>query len=101
MHLAKGKYVSLFASICRGEYDALLSWPFSHRVTFTLLYFKNRRTRTIFYYKSAIEVFYGFKSYTMSFLDICTVTNDNVAHFLSPRAVQQFPATYVRTTTAL
>ncbi|CAM2719264.1 unnamed protein product [Rotaria socialis] len=34
---AKGKYVSLFASICRGDYDALLSWPFSHRVTFTLL----------------------------------------------------------------
>ncbi|CAF0991009.1 unnamed protein product [Rotaria sp. Silwood1] len=34
---AKGKYVSLFISICRSDYDALLSWPFSHRVTFTLL----------------------------------------------------------------
>ena len=37
MNLAKGKYVSLFICICRGEYDALLPWPFSHRVTFTLL----------------------------------------------------------------
>ncbi|CAF0995607.1 unnamed protein product [Rotaria magnacalcarata] len=34
---AKGKYVSLFICIHRGDYDALLSWPFSHRVTFTLL----------------------------------------------------------------
>ena len=34
---AKGKYVSLFICICRGEYDALLAWPFCHRVTFTLL----------------------------------------------------------------
>ena len=37
LHLAKGKYISLFICICRGEYDALLVWPFSHRVTFTLL----------------------------------------------------------------
>lgn len=29
--------MSVFICICRGEYDALLSWPFSHRVTFTLL----------------------------------------------------------------
>ncbi|UJR08471.1 hypothetical protein I4U23_012740 [Adineta vaga] len=34
---AKGKYVSLFICICRGDYDSLLVWPFSHRVTFTLL----------------------------------------------------------------
>jgi len=37
LYLAKGKYVSLFICICKGEYDALLVWPFSHRVTFTLL----------------------------------------------------------------
>ncbi len=37
MNLAKGKYVSLYICICRGEYDCLLSWPFSHRITFTLL----------------------------------------------------------------
>ncbi len=36
-YLAKGKYVSLFICICKGDYDALLAWPFSHRVTFTLL----------------------------------------------------------------
>lgn len=35
--LAKGKFVSLFICICRGDYDTLLVWPFSHRVTFTLL----------------------------------------------------------------
>ncbi|CAF0923594.1 unnamed protein product [Adineta steineri] len=34
---AKGKYVSLFICICRGDYDSLVTWPFSHRVTFTLL----------------------------------------------------------------
>ncbi|CAF1493960.1 unnamed protein product [Adineta steineri] len=34
---AKGKYVSLFICLCRGDYDSLLSWPFSHRVTFTLI----------------------------------------------------------------
>ena len=27
----------MFICICRGDYDALLAWPFSHRVTFTLL----------------------------------------------------------------
>ncbi|CAF1654076.1 unnamed protein product [Adineta ricciae] len=34
---AKGKYVSLFICICRGDFDSLLVWPFSHRVIFTLL----------------------------------------------------------------
>lgn len=29
--------MSLFVCICKGEYDALLSWPFAHRVTFTLI----------------------------------------------------------------
>jgi TNF receptor-associated factor 4 len=33
----RGKNMSLFIGILRGEYDALLTWPFSHRVTFTLL----------------------------------------------------------------
>ncbi len=36
-YLAKGKFVSLFICICRGDYDSLLVWPFSHRITFTLL----------------------------------------------------------------
>lgn len=29
--------MSLFVGILKGDYDALLTWPFSHRVTFTLL----------------------------------------------------------------
>lgn len=33
----KGKYVSLFIVLMRGEYDALLSWPFRQRITFKLL----------------------------------------------------------------
>ena len=34
---ARGKYMSLFICIMKGEYDALLPWPFHHRVTFTLI----------------------------------------------------------------
>ena len=29
--------MSLYVAVLRGDYDALLTWPFSHRVTFTLL----------------------------------------------------------------
>lgn len=35
--VARGKSVSLFGCICKGEYDSLLIWPFCHRVTFTLV----------------------------------------------------------------
>jgi len=34
---ARGEFMSLYLCLCQGEYDALLSWPFSHRITFTLL----------------------------------------------------------------
>jgi TNF receptor-associated factor 4 len=34
---AKGKFMSLFLCICKGEFDSLLSWPFSHKITVTLL----------------------------------------------------------------
>lgn len=34
---ARGKFFSLFICICKGEYDSLLIWPFSHRITFTLI----------------------------------------------------------------
>ena len=34
---ARGKHMSLFICICRGEFDNLLDWPFSHRVSFTLI----------------------------------------------------------------
>ena len=33
----RGRHLSLFVCICSGDYDALLSWPFCHRVTFTLI----------------------------------------------------------------
>jgi TNF receptor-associated factor 4 len=29
--------MSLFLCICKGDYDPLLVWPFSHRVCFTLI----------------------------------------------------------------
>ncbi|CDS38162.1 TNF receptor associated factor 3 [Echinococcus multilocularis] len=33
----RGRYLSVFICICRGEYDALLSWPFSYPITLKLL----------------------------------------------------------------
>ncbi len=33
----KGTHVSLFLVLMRGEYDDILSWPFKHRVTLTLI----------------------------------------------------------------
>ncbi|KAM4696052.1 TNF receptor-associated factor 1 [Rhinophrynus dorsalis] len=38
----KGTHVSLFFTIMKGEYDALLSWPFKHKVTFMLVDQSNR-----------------------------------------------------------
>ncbi|XP_012672097.2 TNF receptor-associated factor 1 [Clupea harengus] len=35
--VGKGTHISLFFVIMRGEYDALLTWPFRHKVTFFLL----------------------------------------------------------------
>lgn len=29
--------MSVFVGIMRGEYDALLEWPFTHKVTITLM----------------------------------------------------------------
>ncbi|XP_063000853.1 TNF receptor-associated factor 1 [Elgaria multicarinata webbii] len=33
----KGTHVSLFIVLLRGDYDALLQWPFTHKITFMLL----------------------------------------------------------------
>ncbi|XP_043913762.1 TNF receptor-associated factor 1-like [Protopterus annectens] len=33
----RGSHISLFFVILRGEYDALLPWPFKHKVTFMIL----------------------------------------------------------------
>ncbi|MEE6505090.1 hypothetical protein FKM82_005437 [Ascaphus truei] len=38
----KGTHVSLFFTVMKGEYDALLPWPFKHKVTFMLLDQSNR-----------------------------------------------------------
>ena len=32
----EGSHVSIYIKILPGEYDALLKWPFSHTVSFTL-----------------------------------------------------------------
>ncbi|XP_029470347.1 TNF receptor-associated factor 1 [Rhinatrema bivittatum] len=39
---AKGTHISLFFAVMKGEYDALLSWPFKHKVTFMLMDQNNR-----------------------------------------------------------
>ncbi|XP_068106059.1 TNF receptor-associated factor 1 [Hyperolius riggenbachi] len=38
----KGTHISLFFAIMKGEYDALLAWPYKHKVTFMLLDQTNR-----------------------------------------------------------
>ncbi|XP_073496912.1 TNF receptor-associated factor 1 [Phyllobates terribilis] len=38
----KGSHISLFFAIMKGEYDALLPWPFRHKVTFMLMDQSNR-----------------------------------------------------------
>ena len=35
--IGKGNYMSLFFVIMRGEFDNILQWPFTHRVTFKLI----------------------------------------------------------------
>lgn len=35
--MGKGKYMSLFIVVMRGEYDGLLSWPFQQKITMKLL----------------------------------------------------------------
>lgn len=35
--MGKGKYLSLFIVLMRGEYDALLTWPFQHKITMKLM----------------------------------------------------------------
>ena len=35
--MGKGKYISLFVVVMRGEYDGLLSWPFQQKITMKLL----------------------------------------------------------------
>ena len=39
--MGKGKYLSLFFVVMKGEYDAILPWPFRHKISFTLFNQKN------------------------------------------------------------
>jgi hypothetical protein len=41
--MGKGSHLSLFFVIMKGEFDALLPWPFQQRVTFTLIDQEHRR----------------------------------------------------------
>ena len=34
---AKGNHMSIFVCLLKGMYDSLLSWPFRHPITFTLI----------------------------------------------------------------
>ncbi|XP_042735295.1 TNF receptor-associated factor 1 isoform X1 [Lagopus leucura] len=40
--MGKGTHISLFFVVMKGDYDALLPWPFRHKVTFMLLDQNNR-----------------------------------------------------------
>lgn len=33
----RGKSLSVFVCVCKGDYDALLEWPFKHKIKFTLI----------------------------------------------------------------
>ena len=35
--IGKGNYMSLFFVVMKGEFDSILQWPFTHRVTFKLI----------------------------------------------------------------
>uniref|UniRef100_A0A1I8GU95 MATH domain-containing protein n=1 Tax=Macrostomum lignano TaxID=282301 RepID=A0A1I8GU95_9PLAT len=34
---SRGKFISLFVSVCRSEFDRLLSWPFRHRLYLSIV----------------------------------------------------------------
>jgi len=34
---AKGKFMSLFVMLCKGDYDSVLLWPYNHKISVTLL----------------------------------------------------------------
>ena len=40
----RGKYLGVYVNIMRGEYDALLAWPFNHKVTVPRCFFAFERT---------------------------------------------------------
>ena len=47
----RGTHISIFMEIQPGEYDALLPWPFSHKVTVTLLDQSTNTAEVLFLYE--------------------------------------------------
>ncbi|XP_065897091.1 TNF receptor-associated factor 3-like isoform X2 [Dysidea avara] len=89
----KGRYISYFLTIMKGEYDALLEWPFQHMVTMTLVNrkgnnnivqsFRPNPTSTSFHRpKSDMNVASGCPKFApLSILDNPEFVVDDVAFF--------------------
>ncbi|XP_065900199.1 TNF receptor-associated factor 3-like [Dysidea avara] len=89
----KGRYISYFLTIMKGEYDALLEWPFQHMVTMTLVNqkgnnnivqsFRPNPTSTSFHQpKSDMNVASGCPKFApLSILDNPEFVVDDVAFF--------------------
>ncbi|XP_065897121.1 TNF receptor-associated factor 5-like isoform X2 [Dysidea avara] len=89
----KGRYISYFLTIMKGEYDALLEWPFQHTVTMTLVNqkgnnnivqsFRPNPTSTSFHRpKSDMNVASGCPKFApLSILDNPEFAVDDVAFF--------------------
>ena len=89
----KGHYISYFLTIMKGEYDALLEWPFQHMVTMTLVNqkgnnnivqsFRPNPTSTSFHQpKSDMNVASGCPKFApLSILDNPEFVVDDVAFF--------------------
>ena len=45
--IGKGTHMSLFFVVMKGEYDAILQWPFTHKVSFRLFNQRQRHGRDI------------------------------------------------------
>ncbi|XP_065897089.1 TNF receptor-associated factor 5-like isoform X2 [Dysidea avara] len=89
----KGRYISYFLTIMKGEYDALLEWPFQHMVTMTFVNqkgnnnivqsFRPNPTSTSFHRpKSNMNVASGCPKFApLSILDNPEFAVDDVAFF--------------------
>ena len=89
----KGRYISYFLTIMKGEYDALLEWPFQHMATMTLVNqkgnnnivqsFRPNPTSTSFHRpKSDMNVAFGCPKFApLSILDNPEFVVDDVVFF--------------------
>lgn len=80
---AKGKFMSLFVCICKGEYDSIQAWPYNQKILLTLL----DQTEDV---KSRKHISYTIKPNTckenLAFLG--RPTNDRNASFGSQRFIE-------------